>query len=88
MKHSIIIYASQYGSTKRYAEHLSAITGIKCVSRKEAENIQNYERFIYMGPLFAGSVLGLKKFAATVNSQELIIITVGLVDPQDEENIR
>ena len=88
MKHSIIIYASQYGSTKRYAERLSAITGIKCVSRKEAENIQNYERFIYMGPLFAGSVLGLKKFAATVTSQELIVITVGLVDTQDEENIR
>ncbi|MCR5642113.1 MAG: flavodoxin domain-containing protein [Prevotella sp.] len=88
MKHTIIIYASQYGSTKRYAEHLSAITGIKCVSRKEAADIQNYERIIYMGALFAGSVLGLRKFAATVTNQELIIITVGLVDPQDEENIR
>ncbi|MBP5776180.1 MAG: hypothetical protein J6W56_01395 [Prevotella sp.] len=88
MKHSIIIYASQYGSTKRYAERLSAITEIKCVSCKEAEDIQNYERFIYMGALFAGSVLGLKKFATTVTSQELIVITVGLVDPQDEENIR
>ena len=88
MKHSIIIYASQYGSTKRYAEQLSAITGIKCVSRKDAENIQNYERIIYMGALFAGSVFGLKKFATTVTSQELIVITVGLVDPQDEENIR
>ena len=41
-----------------------------------------------MGALFAGSVLGLKKFAATVTNQELIVITVGLVDPQDEENIR
>ena len=88
MKHSIIIYASQYGSTKQYAEHLSAITSIKCVSRKDTENIQNYERIIYMGALFAGSVLGLKTFAATVTSQELIVITVGLVDPQDEENIR
>ena len=41
-----------------------------------------------MGALFAGSVLGLKKFAATVTSQELIVITVGLVDPQDGENIK
>ena len=41
-----------------------------------------------MGALFAGSVLGLKKFSATVTSQELIVITVGLVDTQDEENIR
>ena len=88
MKHSIIIYASQYGSTKRYAEHLSAITGIKCVSRKDSEDIQNYERIIYLGALFAGSVFGLKKFATTVTSQELIVITVGLVDTQDDENIR
>jgi hypothetical protein len=41
-----------------------------------------------MGALFAGSVLGLKKFSATVTSQELIVITVGLVDTQDGENIR
>ena len=88
MKSTIIIYASQYGSTKRYAERLSAITRIKCVSRKEAEDIQNYERIIYMGALFAGSVLGLKKFAATITTQELIVVTVGLVNPQDEENIK
>ena len=88
MKHSIIIYASQYGSTKRYAECLSAITGIKCVSRKEAVDILDYECFIYIGALFAGSVLGLKKFAATITTQELIVVTVGMVDPQAEENIR
>ena len=41
-----------------------------------------------MGALFAGSVLGLKKLSATVTSQELIVITVGLVDTQDGENIR
>ena len=41
-----------------------------------------------MGALFAGSVFGLKKFATTVTSQELIVITVGLVDTQDDENIR
>ena len=45
-------------------------------------------RALYMGALLAGSVLGLKKFSATVTSQELIVITVGLVDTQDGENIR
>jgi menaquinone-dependent protoporphyrinogen IX oxidase len=56
MKQTIIIYASQYGSTKRYAERLSAITGIKCVSHKEEENIQNYERIIYMGALIRNNI--------------------------------
>jgi hypothetical protein len=88
MKHSIIIYGSQYGTSKRYAERSSAITGIKCVSRKEAKGINDYERVIYMGGLYAGSVLGLRKLAATLTDQELMIVTVGLVDPQDEENIR
>ena len=88
MKSTIIIYGSKYGSTKLYAEQLSAITGIKCVSYKEAEGVQEYGRIIYMGALFAGNVLGLKKFAATITTQELIVVTVGLVDPQDEENIR
>ena len=46
MKHTIIIYASQYGSTKRYAERLSATTGIKCVSRKEAEDIREKVDFV------------------------------------------
>ena len=29
MKDTIIIYGSQYGTTKRYAEHLSEMTGIE-----------------------------------------------------------
>lgn len=58
------------------------------MSYKEAGGIQNYERIIYMGALFAGSVLGLKKFAATITTQELMVVTIGLVDPQDEENIK
>ena len=33
MKSTIIIYASQYGSTKLFAERLSAITGIISIFR-------------------------------------------------------
>lgn len=88
MKHSIIIYGSQYGTTKRYAERLSDITGIKRVSRKEAKGVNDYERVIYMGGLYAGSVFGLKKLAATLTNQELVIVTVGLVNTQDKENIK
>ena len=88
MKHSIIIYGSQYGTSKRYAERLSAITGIKCVSRKEAKGINDYERVIYMGGLYAGSVLGLRKTASRMSvGQKLTIITVGMVDPANPENI-
>ena len=88
MKDTIIIYGSQYGTTKRYAEHLSEMTGIEAVAFKEAKDIDKYERVIFMGALYAGSVLGLKKTVSKMSpKQELVIVTVGLVDPTDSENI-
>ena len=78
---TIIIYGSQYGTTKRYAEHLSEMTGIEAVAFKEAKNIDKYDRVIFMGALYAGSVLGLRKTVSNMSpKQELVIVTVGLVD--------
>jgi menaquinone-dependent protoporphyrinogen IX oxidase len=85
---TIIIYGSQYGTTKRYAEYLSEMTGIEAVAFKEAKDIDKYDRVIFMGALYAGSVLGLKKTVSKMSpKQELVIVTVGLVDPNDPENI-
>ena len=88
-KHNaIIIYGSVYGTAKRYALRLSELTGIDAASFNEAKDIKQYRRVIYLGSLYAGSVLGLKKTVGKMNdSQELIIVTVGLVDPADNENI-
>jgi menaquinone-dependent protoporphyrinogen IX oxidase len=84
----IIIYGSLYGSTKRYAEHLSEMTGIEAVAFKDVKDIAKYDRVIYMGALFAGSVLGLRKTASRMSvGQKLTIITVGMVDPANLENI-
>lgn len=88
MKNTVIIYGSQYGTTKRYAEYLSEMTGIETVAFKEAKDIDKYDRVIFMGALYAGSVLGLKKTVSKMSpKQELVIVTVGLVDPNDPENI-
>ena len=88
MKNTVIIYGSQYGTTKRYAEYLSEMTGVEAVAFKEAKDIDKYDRVIFMGALYAGSVLGLKKTVSKMSpKQELVIVTVGLVDPNDPENI-
>lgn len=88
MKKSIIIYGSQYGTTKRYADRFSEITGIETVSYQESKDIDRYDRIIFMGALYVGSVLGLKKTISKMSpKQELVIVTVGLVDPIDPENI-
>ena len=86
----IIIYASVYGSAKKYAEELSRITGIKAKSFKELKSLSDFETIIYIGALYAGGVLGLKKTfqkELNLNGKKIIIATVGLSDPENYENI-
>ena len=84
MTSQIIIYGSEYGSTKRYAERLSEITGVEAVNYKEAKDIGDYKRVVYLGGLFAGGVMGLKKTVSKMTSQqELILATVGMTDPNE-----
>ena len=87
-KNSIIIYGSRYGSTKRYAERLSEITGLKAVFFKDVKSVAGYDRIVYLGALCAGGVMGLKKTVCCLSaSQELFVATVGLADPTDAENV-
>lgn len=92
MKHQIIIYASQYGTTKRYAERLAEITGMEAADFNEAKDIGDYDRIVYLGALCAGGVMGLKKTVSKMSSgQELIIATVGVTAPDESsyyESIR
>lgn len=88
MNTQIIIYGSQYGSSKRYAERLAELTDLNVVDYKEAKNIGNYKRIVYIGSLYACGVSGLKQTVSKMTSQqELIVATVGLADPTDEVNI-
>ena len=83
---TLIIYGSQYGSTKRYAEHLSKVTGIDAVDYKKSKDIKGFERIVFMGGLYAGGVLGLKNTVGKMaDGQELIIVTVGVTDPNETE---
>ena len=89
MKQAIIIYGSRYGTTKLFASQLSQMTGIPCISYREVKNIQDYNQIIYLGALYAGTVLGLKSVGKKISTnQKLIIATVGLVDPADPDNIK
>ena len=86
----LIIYGSQYGTAKRYAEELAGKTGIEAKSFKEVADISCYDTLIYIGALYAGGVLGMKKTFAGMSQyqdKEIIIATVGLADPMDAENV-
>lgn len=86
----IIIYGSQYGTAQRYALELAGRTGIKAVRYEDIADIGAYDTVIYIGALYAGGVLGMKKTLgkADCGGKRIIIATVGLADPADGENIR
>lgn len=75
-------------------QELSKQTGIPDVSYQEAPLLSELETVVCIGALYAGGVLGLTKTLRRQSfekHQRLIIVTVGLADPdipQNRENIR
>ena len=85
---TLIIYGSQYGATKRYAEKFAEMTHFPVASYEDVKTLTDYERIIYFGALYAGGVKGLKNTVKKLSpNTKLIIVTVGLADVCDQENI-
>ena len=84
----IIVYASRYGSTKRYADRLSELTGVEAVDYSMVKDLTVYDKVVYMGSVVAGTVTGLKKTVSKMRGgQELVIVSVGMIDPKDPDNV-
>lgn len=85
---SLIIYGSQYGTTKCYSEKLAEKTGISIINYENIKDISDYETIIHLGGLYEGGVKGLKNTIKVLPSNaNIIIVTVGLADINDKENI-
>lgn len=85
---TLIIYGSQYGTTKRYAEKFAEMTHFPVISYEDVKTLTDYERIIYFGALYAGGIKGLKNTVKkSPPNTKLIIVTVGLADVCDPENI-
>lgn len=86
---AIIIYGSCYGASQKYAEVLSEQTGIPAQSFREANSLDQYDAIVYIGGLYAGKVLGLAQTLKRVKAVEtLLVITVGLADPDAPESMK
>lgn len=86
---NIIIYGSCYGTARKYAEMLGESTGFLVKSYTEAGNLNEFDRIIYVGSLYAGGVLGLSKTIKNCDSvqfKKLVVVTVGLSDPENIKN--
>ena len=86
----IIIYGSQYGTAKQYAEELARRTGLETRPFDAAGDMGGYGTIAYIGGLYAGGVMGMKRTFAKLGGCEgktIVIATVGLADPEDPENV-
>ncbi len=83
----LIVYGSEYGTTKAYAARLSEMTDIPLANYEAMGSLSEYELIIHFGGLYAGGVKGLKKTIQQMkDSAKLLIVTVGLADVNDKEN--
>ena len=57
----VIVYASKTGFTKKYAEMLSAKSGMIAYSVNEISNLNPNEEVIFLGWMKAGKIQGLNK---------------------------
>ena len=49
----VIVYGSEYGTTKRYADELSNKTGVKAFAYTDVHNLTTYDKILYLGGLYA-----------------------------------
>ena len=85
----LIVYGSKYGTTRRYAEELSRLTGLPAIPCGEFHRLAEGSILVYLGALYAGGVLGLKQTMKGLSfreGQRLIVATVGLADPAEPQN--
>lgn len=91
---TLVIYTSQTGFTKRYAEWISEelnadIYDLKDVKKKTNDFFETYEAIIYAGWCMAGMVVKVKCFfekAAYWKNKKLSIVAVG-ASPNDNPEV-
>lgn len=88
---SIVIYNSQTGFTKKYAQWIAEKTNAECVEFSKAKkmNLDSYSAIVFGGWAFAGSISKLKWFKKNISKwsdKKLVAFCVG-ASPIDNPEI-
>lgn len=88
---TVVIYNSQTGFTKRYAEWIAEESGADCFELKKAKkkNLDEYDAIVYGGWACAGSISKIGWFKGNINKwadKKLIVFCVG-GSPEDNPDI-
>lgn len=88
---TVVIYNSQTGFTKHYAEWIAEESGADCFELKKAKkkNLDEYDAIVYGGWACAGSISKIGWFKGNINKwadKKLIVFCVG-GSPEDNPDI-
>lgn len=86
----IIVYKSQYGSSRQYAQWLADMLNCTtaAVSDINLTKLQTYDVIVYIGGLYAGSVNGykqLRKLLPALSDKKMVLCMVGSTNPAAQE---
>lgn len=82
----IILYGTQYGTAKIYAQELGQRMGIRVLPFDEANNLQEFDTLIHIGGVLEEGVDGLKAVLFKAKRDcRLVVVTVGLGDIDKKE---
>lgn len=81
-----VAYGSVYGHAQNYAQSFAESFGLTAQPYKELGPLNGRDSIVYFGALYAGGVKGLTSLKGT--AKWFILVTVGLANPKDPENIK
>lgn len=92
---TIVIYNSQTGFTKRYAQWIAQETNADCIEYSKAKNmnLDSYDAVVFGGWAVAGSISKLKWFKKNISrwsDKKLVVFCVGaspIENPEIEETL-
>lgn len=78
-----VVYDSLHGSTRRYAQWISEVTGADLMTSEEAQlkGVAAYDLVIYGSGIYSPKGILGKDFLGNASFNHLIVFTVGLNDP-------
>lgn len=90
---TIIVYTSKTGFTKKYAQLIALHTQSDIIELKSASagKLAQYDRIVYGGRLFAGTIDGLKKIRKLLNGDicgRLVVFATGAAPNAAEDVIQ
>lgn len=83
---TIIVYKSNYGTCKQYAQWLADALQCKAETNVKPDELQTYDVIVYIGGLYAGGINGFKWFRKQFDDladKKLILCMVGMTTPAE-----